>query len=93
MSSRWCPWELGYADGVKTHERIIMIPTQDGYASYGSEYLDLYTYIRQQIMVLQLLVQGNRKVGHFWKICGDDWHYNGPGRGPHFASFRNGGPI
>ena len=30
MSSRWCPWELGYADGKKHIDRIVVIPTQDG---------------------------------------------------------------
>ncbi|MEP2986864.1 MAG: toll/interleukin-1 receptor domain-containing protein [Sulfitobacter sp.] len=45
MSSRWCPWEIGIADGVKANERIIVIPTRDGYTNYGSEYLDLYRYI------------------------------------------------
>lgn len=42
MSSRWCPWELGYADGKKHHDRIAIVPTQAGQTSHGSEYLDLY---------------------------------------------------
>lgn len=42
MSSRWCPWEIGYADGKKNIDKIIIIPTTDGYSTHGSEYLELY---------------------------------------------------
>jgi len=43
MSSRWCPWELGYADGRKGKEPIAVIPTvDDAGVSYGSEYMELY---------------------------------------------------
>lgn len=42
-SSKWCPWEIGYADGVKGINRIVVIPTRDSAGRrYGSEYLDLY---------------------------------------------------
>ncbi len=42
-ASRWCPWELGYADtGIK---KIFIIPTTDGSNSYGNEYLQLYPKI------------------------------------------------
>lgn len=42
MNSRWCPWELGNADGVKPNERILLVPTSDGLNTHGSEYLNLY---------------------------------------------------
>jgi hypothetical protein len=42
MASRWCPWEIGYADGKKDLDRIIIIPTSEGGATYGNEYLQLY---------------------------------------------------
>lgn len=43
MASRWCPWEIGYADGKKPIDRIIVIPTQDDAgANHGNEYLELY---------------------------------------------------
>jgi hypothetical protein len=45
MSSRWCPWEIGYADGTKPIERLIVIPTRDGYTTHGSEYLQLYRHL------------------------------------------------
>jgi hypothetical protein len=42
MASRWCPWEIGYADGKKPIERIVMVPTADGSRTHGNEYLQLY---------------------------------------------------
>lgn len=46
MTSRWCPWEIGYADGVKEIDNILIIPTRDDYGSHhGNEYLDLYRRI------------------------------------------------
>ena len=42
-ASRWCPWELGYADGAKVWERIIIVPTAERYnLEHGSEYMQLY---------------------------------------------------
>lgn len=40
--SHWCPWEIGYADGIKPYENILVIPTSDSSGSYGSEYMQLY---------------------------------------------------
>src|SRR5262249_25705220 len=45
MSSRWCPWEIGYADGKKQIDQIFIIPTQDGQKTHGNEYLQLYRRI------------------------------------------------
>jgi len=45
MSSRWCPWEIGYADGVKAHDTILILPTADSFGNHGSEYLQLYRSI------------------------------------------------
>lgn len=42
LASRWCPWEIGYADGVKQHERIMVIPTTEHGRNYGNEYIDIY---------------------------------------------------
>ena len=42
MNSRWCPWELGHADGTKKNDRILLVPTYDGSSTHGSEYLNLY---------------------------------------------------
>lgn len=46
MASRWCPWEIGFADGRKAHERIAIVPTMDNQGHfYGNEYLNLYNKI------------------------------------------------
>lgn len=45
MQSRWCPWEIGYADGVKKYDNILILPTTDGARTHGSEYLQLYRYV------------------------------------------------
>ena len=42
MASRWCPWELGYADGQAPLDRIAIVPTSDGSTTHGNEYLQLY---------------------------------------------------
>lgn len=43
--SRWCPWEVGYADGKKSNASIVVVMTRDSGGTYGSEYLDLYRRI------------------------------------------------
>lgn len=46
MASRWCPWEIGYADGVKDLNRVLIIPTADSRGkAYGNEYLQLYRHL------------------------------------------------
>lgn len=46
MTSRWCPWEIGFADGKKVHDRITIVPTLDDLGHfYGNEYLNLYNKI------------------------------------------------
>lgn len=48
MSSRWCPWELGFADGVKHNDQIAVIATRDNSGKYyGNEYMQLYRRIDQ----------------------------------------------
>ncbi|MCI5135815.1 MAG: toll/interleukin-1 receptor domain-containing protein [Candidatus Electrothrix sp. AW2] len=46
MKSRWCPWEIGYADGKKPLDSILILQTKDaGGNYYGNEYLQLYRYL------------------------------------------------
>lgn len=45
VASRWCPWEIGFADGVKALDRIFVVTTSDSAGSYGNEYLELYRHI------------------------------------------------
>lgn len=48
VSSRWCPWEIGYADAVKIKDKILIIPTEDDSGNwYGNEYLQLYSKITE----------------------------------------------
>jgi hypothetical protein len=41
-ASRWCPWEIGFADGKKHIDQILIVPTTDGSQTHGNEYLQLY---------------------------------------------------
>ncbi|MCF5199892.1 MULTISPECIES: toll/interleukin-1 receptor domain-containing protein [Pseudomonas syringae group] len=45
LASRWCPWEIGYADGVKNYDSIFVIPTKERGITYGNEYVDIYRRI------------------------------------------------
>lgn len=46
IKSRWCPWEIGFADARKVNERIVIIPTEDETGAWhGNEYLQLYRRI------------------------------------------------
>ncbi len=49
MKSRWCPWEIGYAD--KSNSKILIIPTRDGRNNYGNEYLGLYSSLDGKVDV------------------------------------------
>ncbi len=43
LTSRWCPWEIGYADNVKEKNQILILLTEDDQGTiHGNEYLDLY---------------------------------------------------
>lgn len=45
LASRWCPWEIGFADGKKPIDRILILATADGNGEYGNEYLQLYSRV------------------------------------------------
>lgn len=46
MTSRWCPWEIGYADGKKLLYSILILQTSDDSGRhYGNEYLHLYRHL------------------------------------------------
>jgi hypothetical protein len=58
MASRWCPWEIGIADGEKPHDRILIVPTRgDDAQTHGNEYLQLYRRVdltdREELAVWQ----------------------------------------
>lgn len=51
MVSRWCPWEIGYADGKKTLDAIVIVPTKDDAGRfYGNEYLQLYRRLEPGVL-------------------------------------------
>lgn len=45
IASRWCPWEIGYSDGVKGPHSVVILPTSNPRGNFGSEYLQLYRRI------------------------------------------------
>jgi hypothetical protein len=45
-NSKWCPWELGYFDGIRGGNVFIMpIVDAAGHTFVGQEYLGLYPYL------------------------------------------------
>ncbi len=45
VNSKWCPWELGYADGKKNRAAILPILNSGSNEYKGLEYLGIYPYI------------------------------------------------
>ena len=47
LSSKWCPWELGYFDGKSKNARCCILPVLENSKSkfIGQEYLGLYPYL------------------------------------------------
>jgi hypothetical protein len=46
VTSKWCPWEIGFADKAKGVDRILIVATTDRSGRYhGREYLQLYRQI------------------------------------------------
>lgn len=45
VNSKWCPWELGYADGKKNRAAILPILKGQDNQYDGMEYLGVYPYI------------------------------------------------
>lgn len=64
LQSKWCPWELGYADGKKGRTPIAIIPTvDDSGARHGTEYMALYKRIDQNISGSWRLIDTNEEIG------------------------------
>ncbi|QEZ48998.1 toll/interleukin-1 receptor domain-containing protein (plasmid) [Cupriavidus oxalaticus] len=63
-ASRWCPWELGYADGKKALSRIAVVPTSNSTGTtFGSEYLDLYRRIDVSAVGELIAVEPSQSYG------------------------------
>ncbi|MBO0486577.1 toll/interleukin-1 receptor domain-containing protein [Vagococcus fluvialis] len=57
-NSKWCPWELGFADG-KLGNRAAILPILDDNRNFnGQEYLSLYPHIDY--------VKGTNEILDFW---------------------------
>lgn len=47
IASKWCNWELGYGDAKKFPRNIAIFPFEDDDKTFsGSEYMQIYPYIR-----------------------------------------------
>jgi len=66
--SRWCPWEIGYANGKKRADSIVVIATSDSNGTYGSEYLHLYREISEtEAGRLALFEAGDTQRGRYMR--------------------------
>ncbi|MEF7612997.1 toll/interleukin-1 receptor domain-containing protein [Aquincola sp. MAHUQ-54] len=63
-ASRWCPWELGYADGKMPNEKIVIVPTRDSQKTHGNEYLQLYRTIETDSVGGLSIFNPNTKSGY-----------------------------
>ena len=54
MTSKWCPWELGVADGM--HNRVCILPIMNATRFEGQEYLGLYPYLEYEQMPGQVKI-------------------------------------
>ena len=44
-NSKWCPWELGFVDGLKGRVAILPILNEESNRYKGQEYLGIYPYV------------------------------------------------
>ena len=44
-NSKWCPWELGFVDGLKNRVAILPILNDEKNEYSGQEYLGIYPYV------------------------------------------------
>lgn len=63
MESVWCPWEIGFADGVLRNEQILIIQTEDdGGRFHGNEYLQLYRSVDSDPSTKWLVLDPEKKT-------------------------------
>jgi hypothetical protein len=68
VTSRWCPWEIGYADGTKDLSRIVVVPTRDRSGqNYGNEYLQLYRHIDVGVNEIPEIFEAGAAFGRSFK--------------------------
>lgn len=45
VESKWCNWELGFADAIKG-KKVVLFPMKEKGSNYkGNEYMEIYSYI------------------------------------------------
>lgn len=48
VNSKWCPWELGLADGLHSGKACILPVMKEGKTFKGTEYVGIYPYIEYE---------------------------------------------
>ena len=70
MASRWCPWELGFADGQKQPDRIAIVQTSDSTTTHGNEHMQLYRRVDTSIAGELLWVPETGAYAEFKDLLG-----------------------
>ncbi len=60
LESRWVPWELGVADQAKGYQRIVVVPVTRNGSFLGSEYIQVYCQLREDLGTLKVFGPGGR---------------------------------
>lgn len=69
VNSKWCPWELGLADGMLNGKSCILPVMEESSTFKGLEYLGLYPYIEYEKI-------SGKSTYEFWVIDqGDSSRY------------------
>jgi len=66
--SRWCPWEIGFADGAKPRTSIWIVSTEENGHVYGNEYLDLYRRVDPSVDGDLLVVEPRQTQGRRLRV-------------------------
>lgn len=45
VESKWCNWELGFADAIKGKKAVLFPMKEKGSNYKGNEYMEIYSYI------------------------------------------------
>ena len=79
LNSKWCPWELGVADSLKSWEDILIIPVADPSGQFkGNEYLQVYKHLELTFEGKAYVIPpGSISVGQGYIFESDMWRYSG----------------
>lgn len=66
LASRWVPWEIGFADGVKGPMNVVILPLADRAGRWdGNEYVGIYPVVEKNphgSWVIPKLARANRSM-------------------------------